>query len=240
MQPGQATGTPPRTTWSAHTFSSLRHPAYRAYFAGQFFSLIGTWMQMAAQSWLVYDLTGSKAMLGLVSLVGSIPTLLLSTWGGILADRYPRRTILLVCQVLLALQAIALALLVLTEGIHIAHLMILAAVYVGWQRLREIDPASVQAGSRGIGRALLGTSLVLLVAACLLWSGRTAARRSRSRRSRATPRCSRAGGSAGSSCGSTAGRASCSRSRRRRRHHAPTTPIPARAAALGGSASRSS
>ncbi len=83
---------------------------------------------MAAQSWLVYDLTGSKAMLGLVSLVGSIPTLLLSTWGGILADRYPRRTILLVCQVLLALQAIALALLVLTEGIHIAHLMILAAV----------------------------------------------------------------------------------------------------------------
>lgn len=121
--------TPPaRASWFRHTFASLRHPAYRTYFIGQFFSLIGTWMQMAAQSWLVYDLTGSKAMLGLVSLVGSVPTLLLSTWGGILADRYPRRTILLVCQVLLALQAIALSLLVLSEGIHIAHLMILAAV----------------------------------------------------------------------------------------------------------------
>ncbi len=110
------------------TFASLRHPAYRIYFAGQFFSLVGTWMQSAALAWLVYDLTGSKAMLGLVSLVGSIPTLLLSTWGGVLADRYPRRTILVVCQIALALQAMALAALVLTEGIHIAHLMVLAAV----------------------------------------------------------------------------------------------------------------
>jgi len=119
--------TPP-PSWSRRTFASLRHPAYRTYFAGQFFSLVGTWMQSAAQAWLVYDLTGSKAMLGLISLVGSVPTVLLSTWGGILADRYPRRTILVICQVLLAMQAIALGLLVLTEGIAIGHLMILAAL----------------------------------------------------------------------------------------------------------------
>ncbi len=85
-------------------------------------------MQSAAQAWLVYDLTGSKAMLGLVSLAGSIPMVLLSTWGGILADRYPRRRILVACQVLLALQALALGILVQTGGIHIAHLMFLAAV----------------------------------------------------------------------------------------------------------------
>lgn len=129
MRRDEATTTSPRSIpWHRRTFASLRHPAYRIYFAGQFFSLIGTWMQSAAQSWLVYDLTGSKAMLGLVNLVGSVPMVLLSTWGGILADRYPRRRILVVCQVALALQAIVLAALVLSGGLHIAHLMILAAV----------------------------------------------------------------------------------------------------------------
>ncbi len=110
------------------TFASLRHPAYRIYFTGQFFSLIGTWMQSAALSWLVYELTGSKVMLGLVGLVSSVPMVLLSTWGGILADRYPRRTILLICQIALSIQAFALAILVLTQGIHIAHLMVLAGM----------------------------------------------------------------------------------------------------------------
>jgi MFS family permease len=109
------------------TFRSLRHRPYRIYFAGQFLSLVGTWMQSAALAWLVYDLTGSKAMLGFVSLAGSIPTVLLSTWGGVLADRYPRRRILVACQLGLAIQAVALSALVLTEGVHVAHLMALAA-----------------------------------------------------------------------------------------------------------------
>src|SRR6185369_6731178 len=83
-----------RLSWR-HTFSALKHRNFRLFFAGQMVSLIGTWMQNTAQGWLVYDLTGSKILLGVVAAVGSTPMMLFSVWGGSLADRFPKRQILL-------------------------------------------------------------------------------------------------------------------------------------------------
>src|SRR3982750_3486992 len=81
------------------TFRALRHRNYRLFFYGQLVSLIGTWMQQTAMSWLVYEITGSKFLLGAISAVGSAPMMVFALWGGALADRYPKRSILLVTQV---------------------------------------------------------------------------------------------------------------------------------------------
>src|ERR1700747_3669411 len=77
------------------TFSALRHRNFRLFFAGQLVSLIGTWMQNTAQGWLVYKLTGSKLLLGVVAAVGSTPMMLFSIWGGSVADRHSKRQVVL-------------------------------------------------------------------------------------------------------------------------------------------------
>ncbi len=84
-------------TWR-HTFRALRHRNYRLFFWGQLVSLIGTWMQQTAMSWFVYQITNSKLLLGVVAAMGSAPMMLSSIWGGSLADRYPKRSILLATQ----------------------------------------------------------------------------------------------------------------------------------------------
>src|SRR5438132_6262605 len=81
-----------RVTWR-DTFAALKHRNFRLFFAGQLVSLIGSWMQITAQGWLVYQLTNSKVLLGTVAAVGSLPMLLLSVWGGSVADRQSRRTV---------------------------------------------------------------------------------------------------------------------------------------------------
>src|SRR5246127_5015922 len=80
-------------TWR-HTFRALRHRNYRLFFWGQLISLAGTWMQQTAMSWFVYQITNSKLLLGIVAAVGSAPMMLSSIWGGSLADRHPKRSIL--------------------------------------------------------------------------------------------------------------------------------------------------
>src|SRR3989440_11707522 len=80
------------------TFGALRHRNYRLFFWGQLVSLTGTWMQQTAMSWFVYELTNSKFLLGLVAAIGSAPMMLFSIWGGSLADRHPKRSILLATQ----------------------------------------------------------------------------------------------------------------------------------------------
>ena len=77
------------------TFSAFQYRNYRLYFCGQLVSLIGTWMTNTAQGWLVYQLTGSKALLGIVAAAGTAPMLVFSTWGGWAADRFPKRTVLI-------------------------------------------------------------------------------------------------------------------------------------------------
>ena len=91
------------------TFRALRHRNYRLFFYGQLVSLIGTWMQTTAMSWLVYQITGSKLLLGVVAAVSSAPMIFFSLWGGALADRYPKRRIILCTQAAQMVPAFLLA-----------------------------------------------------------------------------------------------------------------------------------
>src|SRR5213593_2996354 len=88
---------------------ALRHRNYRLFFSGQSVSLIGTWITRVATSWLVYRLTGSALLLGVVGFCGQIPTLLLSPIAGVLVDRYDRHRILVITQFFSMLQSLALA-----------------------------------------------------------------------------------------------------------------------------------
>ncbi|MDI1241551.1 MAG: MFS transporter, partial [bacterium] len=110
----------------ASMFRALRHRNFQLFFAGQFVSLTGTWMQTVAQSWLVYRMTGSVILLGTVGFASQIPVLLLAPVGGIAADRFDRRRILLVTQSWAMLLAGTLAALTLTGNIQIWHLLLIA------------------------------------------------------------------------------------------------------------------
>ncbi len=110
----------------AGMFRALRHRNFQLFFAGQFISLTGTWMQTVAQSWLVYQMTGSVILLGTVGFASQIPVLLLAPFGGTAADRFDRRRILLVTQSWAMLLAGTLAALTLTGNIQIWHLLVIA------------------------------------------------------------------------------------------------------------------
>jgi MFS family permease len=110
------------------TFRALSHRNYRLFFVGQGISLIGTWMQQIAMSWLVYDLTHSAFMLGLIGFMGSISTFILAPLTGVWADRWPLRKALVVTQILAMVQALILAFLTLEGLITIPHLLVLSVV----------------------------------------------------------------------------------------------------------------
>ena len=105
---------------------ALRNPNYRLFFAGQGISLIGTWMQRIAMSWLVYRLTNSAFLLGLVGFAGQIPTFLFASFAGVFVDRWDRHRLLLATQVLAMVQASLLALLTLTNLVAVWHIFVLA------------------------------------------------------------------------------------------------------------------
>jgi MFS family permease len=105
---------------------SLRSRNYRLYFTGQGLSLVGTWMHRVAMAWLVYRLTGSALVLGLVGFVGRIPTLVLAPFAGVAADHWDRRRILYVTQSLSMVQAFLLAGLVLGDVVQVWHVLVLA------------------------------------------------------------------------------------------------------------------
>jgi MFS family permease len=90
------------------SLSSLQIPNYRRYFAGQVVSLSGNWMQMVAEMWLILELTGSGVAVGVTSALQFLPILLFGAWGGVLADRWPKRQLLVVTQVSMAIPALAL------------------------------------------------------------------------------------------------------------------------------------
>jgi MFS family permease len=110
-------------------FSSLRARNYRIYFIGQGISLLGTWMQHIAMSWLVYRLTGSVFLLGLIGFTSQIPTFVLSPFTGVLTDRYDRRKIMTLAQLFFMLQALVLALLVLFGKIEVWHIIALSLMF---------------------------------------------------------------------------------------------------------------
>jgi MFS family permease len=105
---------------------ALQHRNYRLFFAGQGISLIGTWMQRVAMNWLVYRLTGSALLLGVVNFTGQAPTLLFTPFAGVIADRYDRHRLLIATQVMAMVQAALIAGLVLTNVIAVWHLILLS------------------------------------------------------------------------------------------------------------------
>lgn len=111
-----------------HTFRALQHRNFRLFFYGQLVSLIGTWMEQTALSWLIYDLTRSKFLLGAISAVGSAPMMIFSLWGGVLADRYPKRSILITTQTCAMILAFVLAMVTWTHLATPTLIMIIAAV----------------------------------------------------------------------------------------------------------------
>jgi MFS family permease len=102
---------------------ALRHRNYKLFFGGQSLSLIGTWMTQVASSWLVYRLTNSAWLLGLVSFSGQIPALLLTPFAGVWVDRWDRRNVLKVTQVLAMIESFALAALALSGRVNIWHIL---------------------------------------------------------------------------------------------------------------------
>jgi MFS family permease len=111
----------------SHAWRALRHRNFRLFFGGQSISLIGTWMTRLATSWLVYRLTGSAFLLGIVGFSGQIPTFLLAPFAGVWVDRLNRQHVLIVTQALAMLQSFALAFLTLTKHITVHEIIWLSA-----------------------------------------------------------------------------------------------------------------
>jgi MFS family permease len=140
--PSAAAALPRRGQHLPPTFRSLRHRNYRLWFFGQGLSLVGTWMQTMAQQVLVYRLTGSAAALGIVSFIGLIPLVPLALWGGSIADRAPKRTIIVIAQAMMMVQAFILAALTWSGAVQVWHVYVLAFLLAAAQ---AVDLPSRQA-----------------------------------------------------------------------------------------------
>lgn len=116
--------------WPLNTIRSLRHRNYRLYFFGQMISLPGNWIQNIALGWLVYKLTGSALLLGIVGFAGQIPSLVITPLAGVFADRIDRRKVLITTQTISMLIAISVSLLIFSGRIQVWHI-ILSAVMNG-------------------------------------------------------------------------------------------------------------
>ncbi len=123
-----ASAAPDRAAFGApKTFAALRHANYRLYFGGQLVSVAGTWMQIVAQGWLVYELSRSELTLGLVGFASAVPALLVSPWGGVVVDRVPKRALLVATQAAAMLLAFILAALTFTGLVQVWHILALSA-----------------------------------------------------------------------------------------------------------------
>lgn len=121
---------PPDTFQSrfSHTFRSLKHRNYQYFTSGQIISLCGTWMQTVAESWLVYRLTGSAVLLGLVGFSSQIPVFLIAPFGGAIADRSNRRRILMITQSSAMVLAFIYAALTLSGAIQVWEIFVIAVL----------------------------------------------------------------------------------------------------------------
>jgi MFS family permease len=176
----------------AARFPALTYRNFRYFWTGQCLSLLGTWMQRTAQQWLVYDMTKSPLLLGLLGVFQFGPVLLFSLFAGVWVDRFPKKKILLFTQTILMLQAIILALLVWTGSAKYWHILILAAV-MGFANTLDmptrqsfifelVGKADLMSGialnsaivnlSKIIGPAIAGVIITLLgTAACFFFNG---------------------------------------------------------------------
>jgi len=139
------------------TFRALSVRNYRVYAMGSFVSNVGTWMQNTAQAWLVLVLTGSGTALGFTVALQLLPTLLLSPLGGVLADRFPKRTVLRIMQVMMAVPAAVLGVLAITGVVEAWHVYVLAFIFGIGRALEAPARQSFVAemvGSRDLGNAV--------------------------------------------------------------------------------------
>ncbi len=119
---------PTRPRYGLNITRALSSRNYRLFFSGQTVSLVGTWITRIATSWMVYRLTGSAFMLGLVAFSSQIPTLILTPFSGVLIDRWNRHTVLVVTQVLSMLQSLFLAVLTFAGVITVTEILTLQLV----------------------------------------------------------------------------------------------------------------
>lgn len=110
------------------TFRALQHRNFRLYLFGQLVSLAGTWMQIVAQGWLVYQLSGSEAMLGLVGFASAIPALIVTPWAGVIVDQVRKRDLIIATQTSAMLLAFVLAILTFTGVVEVWHIIVLSAL----------------------------------------------------------------------------------------------------------------
>jgi MFS family permease len=115
-----------KTQLRSSNFSAFAHPNFRLYFAGQLVSVSGTWMQTVAQGWLVFNLTQSELLLGIIACASGMPALLLSPFAGVIVDRFPRRSLLFVTQSAQMLLAFILSALAFAHVVQVWHVVILA------------------------------------------------------------------------------------------------------------------
>ncbi len=126
VSPDKPSDTEPRGRFS-HAWRALKHRNFKLFFTGQSISLIGTWMTRIATSWLVYRLTKSALLLGIVGFAGQILTFLLAPVAGVIVERLDRRKLLVWTQVLAAVQSLAMAALTLAKVITINEIIALSA-----------------------------------------------------------------------------------------------------------------
>ncbi|MGC2274455.1 MAG: MFS transporter [Candidatus Binatus sp.] len=185
---------PAQDNWSGRlaAFRALRHRNFRLFFVGQLISLIGTWMQMVAQSWLVLKLTNSSMMLGIVSFAGFMPIVLVALFAGVVVDHVDRRRLIIGAQTLLMLSAFVLAALTWAGVVKVEYVIALAALnglvssfdmpgrqaFVVEMVGREDLPNAISMnsmifnGARMIGPAIAGMSLAVIgIAGCFLLNG---------------------------------------------------------------------
>jgi len=110
------------------TLSALRHRNFRLYVIGQLLSTMGTWMQIIAQGWLVYQLSQSELVLGLVGFASAIPSLLITPWGGVVVDSVSKRKLMVITQSCAMLLAFILAALTLTGVVEVWHVLVLTVI----------------------------------------------------------------------------------------------------------------
>jgi MFS family permease len=119
----------PRRLGLQYTFAALQHRNYRLWFIGQMVSLMGTWMQGTAQAYLVYELTRSSAFLGYIGFCAGVPSWLLMLYGGVVADRIPRRKLLYITQSIFMVLSFILAALIFSHLIQPWHILAVAVVF---------------------------------------------------------------------------------------------------------------
>src|ERR1700731_4501186 len=127
MANGAAVAASPASRWQV-AWRALRHRNFQLFFSGQLISLVGTWMQSVAQSWLVYRMTKSGLLLGAVGFASQIPVFLVAPIGGLVADRSNRHRVVIATQIASMLLAFALAALTLSGRVQVWHVFVLAAL----------------------------------------------------------------------------------------------------------------